>query len=143
MTNLPDRILFYDGECGFCARNVQEILRLDPKGLVYFAALQGETAKALLPDTLRQVDSLGTLVYARRSKESATHELFTRSAALEKILGDLNRLAVLRTALWVAPRVISDFIYNLVARNRTRISKLLKQSFCTLPQEGEEARFLP
>src|SRR5688500_17962912 len=46
-TALP--IVFYDGDCGMCTQSVDLILRADRRNVFWFAPLQGETARELLP----------------------------------------------------------------------------------------------
>lgn len=131
----PGKILFYDGECGFCNRSVQTALRADKKGELRFAPLQGETAVRTLPESLRQPDQLGTMVLF-----DADGTIKTRSdAALEvaRTLGGLWKTLLIGRIL---PRPFRDGIYNFIARNRQRLPS---QKACDLPDAETRRRFLP
>ena len=53
-------ILVYDGDCGFCARSVQFVLQHDRRGIVRFAARDGDAGRALRErHALQAVESLG------------------------------------------------------------------------------------
>lgn len=45
INNIPDKILFYDGDCVFCNASVQFALKHRKKNSIYFSALQSELAK--------------------------------------------------------------------------------------------------
>src|SRR4051812_37486572 len=48
MTDAPVPVLFFDGECGLCNRVVRLLLRLDTRGRLRFAPLQGPVAQDYL-----------------------------------------------------------------------------------------------
>lgn len=109
-------ILFYDGDCGLCHRAVLFTLKRDRKGLFAFAPLQGETVATLLDEASRAAlpDSL-----VLREPEG---ELRVKSAAVVALLKRLGFFwRVLGGALWIIPRPIRDFGYDLVAKVRHRL----------------------
>lgn len=113
-------VVFYDGECGMCARTVQWLLARDRKGKFHYAPLQGETAHAL-PAHLRQLDALDTLVVAHLAEDGSVHQLATHSTAVITIGSELGgrwrRLARIAALL---PRSLRDFIYRQIAKRRHR-----------------------
>ena len=137
-------ILFIDGHCVLCQRAAGWVARHDRHGRVALAALQGATARRLLPAALREpmvpareageepaarrgaADSRGTLSRQHpRSPGSLVWRtgdgrLRTRSAALLAVavaLGGWYRAAAL---LWLVPRPLRDALYLSVARRRRR-----------------------
>jgi predicted DCC family thiol-disulfide oxidoreductase YuxK len=44
----PKRIVFYDGECGFCNRTVAFVLKKQKGNAIYFTALQTAIRQAFL-----------------------------------------------------------------------------------------------
>jgi predicted DCC family thiol-disulfide oxidoreductase YuxK len=123
-------VVFFDGECLFCNRMVALIARLDARSCLFFAPLQGETARAVLPTEV--VAKLEAVVFYQNGRWLAGSD-----AALAALLwvGGLGRL--LGKLLGVVPRAVREAIYALIARNRRRIL-----GSCPLPQGGK-AHFLP
>lgn len=128
-------VLLYDGSCGFCSTAVQFVLRHDHLGTLRFAALQspfGERALAQHSE-LRGVDSAVWVDLARG-------QVLTRSAAglrVARYLGGLWRLALL---LWVVPRPIRDWVYDLIARHRHLLAG--EATHCLVPAPDVRHRFL-
>lgn len=130
-------ILFYDGDCGLCHRAVLFTLKRDRKDAFAFAPLQGETVKTLLdegaraqlPDSLVLREPEGRLLV----KSSAVVALLKRLGLFWKVLGG---------ALWIIPRPLRDFGYDLVAKIRHRLFKK-PDSACPIVPKGLRERFLP
>ena len=127
-------ILFYDGECGLCARSVQWCLNHDRRGRVRYAALQGETYAAL--NVADKPADLGSVLLWERGR------LLERSDA---VLGLLRHVG----GIWpfvggfcrLVPRPLRDAVYRFIARRR--LAWFGDARGCRLPRAGENARFLP
>ena len=133
-----DPILLYDGECGFCAANVQFILRHDPGGRLRFAPLQGAFATAVRArhPELQGVDSM---VWVDPASGGDSERVFARSAAAlraARYLGGFWRLAL---AAALIPRTIRDAAYDFIARHR---HQLAGGETCLVPAPDVRARFL-
>ena len=130
---LPERIVLFDGVCGFCNHTVDFLLQRDSAGLLMFAPLQGTTAARLIPTDVR--DRLNTMAYYRQG------EVFYRTAAVVQILRDLGGLwAGLGTLLWLIPGPIRDIGYRCVSVVRYRLFG--KHESCRMPTAEERDRFL-
>lgn len=119
-------VLFFDGDCGFCSASIRRVLRLDKRGCVFFAPLQGELARKL-GLAYHAAESGGTMVLLRESDGA----LFTRTDALlelARLLGWPWRLA--RVAA-VIPRRWRDGVYQAIADHRRTLSG--KNPACQLP----------
>ncbi|HEU5358149.1 MAG TPA: DUF393 domain-containing protein, partial [Gemmatimonadales bacterium] len=87
-------LLLYDGDCGFCARQVRFLLRHDRRKALRFAPLGGPTARGVLErhpelagvDSLMWVDDLGGAQERVRVRSEAV-------LAVAAYLGGLWRLA--------------------------------------------------
>lgn len=161
-------ILLYDGVCGLCNRLVQFILRRDPAGVFRFASLQSAVAERVLARHgvgARQLETVYVLVDAELPEE----RLLAQSDAVIFILRQLGR-AELRSAgppraavptqakatptpttgttVWrvgavllnMTPRVIRDWGYGMIARNRYRMFG--RYDTCPMPSEETRDRFL-
>jgi predicted DCC family thiol-disulfide oxidoreductase YuxK len=125
-------IVFFDGVCGLCNSFVDRLMRWDRKGVLRFAALQGDTAKKCLPPAHRAMD---TLVYMDG------HDTHTRSDAALRILLRLGGAWTLLRPLFLIPRPMRNAVYDLIARNR--YSWFGKRATCRLPTPAERDRILP
>lgn len=127
-------VVFYDGDCGLCARSIQFVIGKDKEGIFRFAPLQGETAKRLIgepegkPDTWTLILLDETGVYDR-----STGAL--RILQLTKWGGFLPRLAL------AVPLFIREGVYRLVAKVRYRIWG--HADSCAVPTPEQRLRFLP
>lgn len=135
----PDLVL-YDGVCGLCHRLVRWLLRLDRRGRLRFAPLQGPTAAPILArhPELAAIDSV-VFVHRAGSTDETTA---VRSAS---VLGALRALGgiwgVIAALLRVIPRPVLDALYDAVARRRYRWFGRFET--CRLPTAAETHRLLP
>ena len=113
-------ILVYDGDCAFCSRSVQFILRHDRQRAVRFAAREGVAGRAVRQrhPALLQVDSLIWV----ESLDGRERPLVRSESVLAiatylgggfALLGSLGRLF---------PRALRDFGYDAIARYRRRLA---------------------
>jgi predicted DCC family thiol-disulfide oxidoreductase YuxK len=130
----------YDGECGLCNMCVRFLLRIDRKGLMRFAPLQGPTAQAILRSRrlpTKDFDSLTLIPDFPRS--DGPH--YVRTEGGLRVLGEIG--GVWRVVSWlrVVPRGLRDPLYTLVARMRYRLFGEYRPRPLARPEW--EARFLP
>jgi predicted DCC family thiol-disulfide oxidoreductase YuxK len=128
-------ILLYDGSCGFCNTTVQLVLRHDRRGTLRFAAIQSAFSERVLTQhsELRRVDSVIWV-------DPVKGQVLTRSEAALRVaayLGGIWRLALI---LWIVPRPIRDWAYDLVARHRHLL--IGKAAQCLVPSPDVRHRFL-
>ncbi len=126
-------ILFYDGDCGLCARAVQWVLKRDARGDFRFAPLQGTTYASLDRERPRDVSTMVLL--------DGT-ELLTESDAALRIARRVGGLwGALATIGGIVPRSLRNAIYRAVAKRRHRWFG--HADACRLATAEERARFLP
>jgi predicted DCC family thiol-disulfide oxidoreductase YuxK len=132
-------LVLYDGVCGLCDRVVQLLLGEDREGLLRFAPLQGETARAFTgaPDALDP--TLGTIVFVSE-RATGARATFMRSEAVLRILDTLGGFWRVVSWLRVVPRPLRDAVYDWVARHR--YAWFGRYAECPVPASGMRARFL-
>ncbi len=111
-------LLLFDGDCAFCARSVQFILRRDRRGTLRFASRSGLTARDLESrhPSLVGVDSLVWV-----DGEGSTERVLVRSDAAFAVARYLGGpWAAMAAVGAVIPRPLRDAAYDVVARNRKR-----------------------
>ena len=132
--SLKVKIVFFDGYCSLCNNSVDWLMRIDKKGKLKFASLQGDTAKQFLGIN-RNLSDLDSVIYLNENKR------FERSSAVLNILADIGGPLAIFQIFLIVPQFIRDFVYKLVARNRYRIFG--KRDTCRLPSPEERERLLP
>jgi len=122
-------VVLFDGICGLCNASVTLLIRLDKKKILKYSALQGEYAKTLaLP-----VD-MDNIVFVMEGK------LYYKSTAILKIVRSLGGIWVFVNIFYIIPRVMRDFIYDIIAKYRYHIFG--KMESCRMPNSEEKSRFI-
>lgn len=129
---MTQRILFYDGDCGFCNRSVQLVLNHATHGSIHFAPLQSPFATSFFQEKGFPLPDLST-VYFWDGKN-----LSNRSTAALKIARHLKWYFQLTRIGWLLPRFIRDGIYNWIAKRRMSLAN----AQCLLPTAEQRELFL-
>ena len=133
-TETTEPLVLYDGTCGLCDRSVQMILRHDRAGRFRFAAQQSDFAQGVMERHGLAADALSTVVLIHDGKA------YTRSDAVLRIAGGMDRPWPALSVFRFVPRSIRDVVYRMVARSRYRI--VGRADACMLPPPEVRARFL-
>ncbi len=128
------RIILFDDMCTLCSKYVQLVITRDSKGVFKFASLQSETGQQLRRRHGMDPEHITTMVLIEGN------QIFTQSDAALRIARHLDGLWKAAVVLWVFPRPIRNWVYQLVARNRYRWFG--KRETCWLPSPTVESRFL-
>lgn len=128
-----NRIVLFDGDCNFCDKSVQFIIKRDPRNVFTFASQQSETGKILLK--LYDIpDYIDSMVLIENSK------VHLKSSAALHIAKQLNGLWKFAYLFMIVPRPIRDFVYDKFAENRYKWFG--KKQVCTIPSPEMRKRFL-
>ena len=106
--------MFFDGDCGFCHRWVQLVVKHDHDGRAFrYAPRKGETFRSLAAVERREALPSSILVL------TAEGQILTRSSAvlhiLDRLGGGWRLMAVVGR---MAPAGIRDIVYGFIARVR-------------------------
>ena len=134
-----ERIVFYDGLCGFCDVSIQWLLAHDTDKKLRFAPLQGETARAMKnrhPEIPENLDSILFLEISEGSEKLTWHS--SAAFAIASVLpSPWSWLRVFR----ILPRFFTDFCYQTFARYRYYVWG--RKESCRIPSPAERMLFLP
>lgn len=133
-----ERLVLFDGVCGFCEGFVQWLLARDPEGRLRFAPLQGEVAQRLRVRHPEIPAGYETIVYVEALGDG--ERIYLRTAAIVAVCRALARPPFWLGALAVLPTGPADRVYGLFVRVRYRIFG--KRDACRVPTPEERARFL-
>ncbi|WP_284140777.1 MULTISPECIES: DCC1-like thiol-disulfide oxidoreductase family protein [unclassified Virgibacillus] len=128
-----ERIILFDGDCHFCDKSVQFILKRDPKGYFKFASLQSKVGKRI-KIALQIPESIDSFLFI----DGTTY--YTKSTAALRVSGKLKGIWKLGILFLVIPVPIRDFLYDQFAKRRYRWFG--KKKACRLPSKEMQQRFL-
>lgn len=131
---ISKKIVFFDGHCSLCNSLVDHLMKLDSKGELNFASLQGQTAKEILANQVVLSSDPTAIVYFRSGS------IYAKSSAVFHILSDIGGLWKVTGILEAVPVSIRDPIYDWVAKNRYKWFG--KTDSCRRPTASEEGRLL-
>lgn len=128
-----NNIILFDGECNFCDRSVQFIIKRDSKAVFKFAALQSDAGKEIvrkfnIPSNIDSVILVDNNHY------------YIKSTAALRISKKFTGAWSLLYCLVIFPSSLRDFFYDFVARNRYKWFG--KKDSCMLPSPEIRKRFL-
>lgn len=126
-------IVFFDGECGVCNFWVQWILERDKKDQFMFASLQSDFGQKFLRERDLETKQFNTL-YLWKPK----HYYLIKSRAVLEIASLLGGIYKISMVGKVFPKFISDQVYDMVSRNRMKISA----QKCFLPDQHQKKKFV-
>lgn len=130
----PQSTVLFDGVCNLCNSSVRWIIARDRQNAHRFASLQSEAgrralrdagAPASMPDSIVLIDHAG---------------VHTRSTAALRIARRLGFPWCLAVVGWVIPRILRDWLYDFIARNR--YAWFGRRESCMVPTPDLRRRFL-
>jgi predicted DCC family thiol-disulfide oxidoreductase YuxK len=109
-------LLFYDGDCSFCARWVARVMRADTMHRTRIAQRQGRTFQrvgAVFPEGVKAE----SVVLVKR-RPDGHEDFFIRSTAIRKLIDGLPSFRFFALVLHVVPTPLSDLGYIIIAHLR-------------------------
>lgn len=126
------KLVFYDGECGFCNRIVQFVLNNSNDSNLKFCALQSSTAQQFIQTLgIKKID-FSTFYYWNGNC------IYSKSEAFFRLCKELNRPISFLRMFAVLPKNLTDWIYDLIAKNR----KKMLENYCVIPSNEQRNRFV-
>jgi predicted DCC family thiol-disulfide oxidoreductase YuxK len=127
-------LIVFDGECGFCSKDIDFVLRHDTKALFRFTPAQSELGTALMRHYGFKTDNYETSLLIENGVA------YPRSDGVLRVLHLLGGAAGTAAYLRFIPRLLRDGVYDLVARNRMKIAG--RRQTCRTPTPEERGRFI-
>ncbi|MBD3108814.1 DUF393 domain-containing protein [Bacillus sp. AGMB 02131] len=128
-----NKIILFDGDCNFCNKSINFIIKRDSKNLFKFARLQGVIGKSLLNQHNLKSD-LSSLILIDNKK------VYDKSSAVLNILKSLGSFYALLYLFIFVPKPLRDFLYSLFAKYRYKFWG--SSDFCLLPSLEISKKFL-
>ncbi|MDQ0595085.1 putative DCC family thiol-disulfide oxidoreductase YuxK [Chryseobacterium ginsenosidimutans] len=126
-------IVFFDGDCGFCNFWVQWILERDKKDKFLFSSLQSDFGQKFLSERGLETKQFNTLYLLK-----SDGKYLMKSQAVLEIANLLGGIYSFLKIGYLLPRSLSDKIYDMVSRNRKKISA----QKCFLPDQHQRKKII-
>jgi len=130
----PVKIILFDGICNLCNGFVQFVIKRDTEKRFKFASLQSDFGQDFLKK--HGLDAIKYSSFILLEGEN----YYTQSTATLRIMKALPSMRFTGKLLQYCPRVIRDFFYRLIAKNRYLLFG--KKEKCLLPTPELKERFL-
>jgi len=130
------KIVFFDGVCNFCNVTVDFVWTRNKRRDLYYTSLQSDIAKEKLLKRGVIDINLRTIYY------DDGYRVYQKSQAIFMILTNLDGIfyPLLGKVALTIPRIISDYLYDIISKNRYTI--MGKRDSCRIPSIEEEEYFL-
>ena len=125
-------IVFYDGNCGFCNRVVQFILKYEKNRTLFFSAIESSFAKKFFKESGIFEAEINTFYFYENGKFHKRSKAMIQLSKFLKFPLSLFRLLV------IIPPFARDAAYRFIAKRRRKIGG----DFCILAEEYQLERFL-
>jgi predicted DCC family thiol-disulfide oxidoreductase YuxK len=132
-------IVLYDGVCGLCNRLTRFLLKHDHNDRLRFAPLQSDFASSILRKHNVSASDLDS-VYVVTDLGQPNEQVLARSDAILHLFSEIGGVWRAGELAKIIPRVVRDWVYNLVGRNRYRVFG--KYDVCPVPDERDKEKFL-
>ena len=129
---IAEPLIVFDGHCVLCSANARFVLRHDRKHHFRLTTGQSETGRAVQRHF--SVDADATIIVVEGGRA------LVRSDAMLAIAHGLGWPWRAAALFRLAPRILRDPVYNLVARNRYRWFG--RRETCWLPDPADADRIL-
>jgi len=136
MEGIPEnkKIILFDGVCNLCDSSVQYIIKNDKKDIFRFVALQSELGQKIIKyiGVNSTVDSI--ILYIPKIA------YYTKTDAVLLIAKELSGSVSILCYLIYTPKVIKNYIYDFIAKNRYKWYG--KKESCMIPTPAILNKFL-
>ena len=127
-------IIVFDGVCNFCNASVNFIIRNESGDRLKFTPSQSKMGEFLLNRYDVLMDASNTLLFIENG------QVYKKSRAALKIAAYLKKPINWMTIFSYIPKPLSDFCYDLIAKNRYRLFGRTEE--CMVPSADLRKRFL-
>ena len=129
-----ERVILFDGVCKLCNAWTRFIIRHDHEHLFRLASVQSPAGQRLLEYFDMPTTTFDTMLYVEGDRA------FEKSDAFLRIVVQLGWPWKLLAVARLCPRVVRDWCYDRIARNRYTIFGRYDQ--CVLPSSDHEQRLM-
>lgn len=126
-------IIFYDGDCGFCNRWVQWVLKHDHHNRFLFSSLQSPFGQQFLTERGISNQSFDSIFLWKPNEFYLIEYQAVLKIAIT--LGGIYSIALVGKLI---PETIGNHIYRIISKNRKRLSN----NYCYVPTKEQRKKFI-
>ena len=127
-------ILIYDGDCGFCNKTIMFVARNDKNNSFKFISSLSEFGtKLLLKYKIKGLEKATIILVENES------EVYIKSTAIRKVLLKIPSYKIFGYLMFLFPKKLSDYVYDLISKNRKLI---IKYNICEIPTAEIQKKFI-
>jgi predicted DCC family thiol-disulfide oxidoreductase YuxK len=126
-------LVLFDGVCHLCNRSVKFLIKRDKNGVLHYAALQSEYAKARIKKAGIPEPIPDGVILIEKDR------FYLESDAMLRSLHHLGAFWKILSFLKILPHWLRQFFYRRIAKNRYRWFG--RYDACVLPEPGWKYRF--
>ena len=134
MISSSKSVILFDGVCNFCNASINFVIDHDPDKKFQFASLQSDFGQTILREHSRNLSDFDSVILLQNGQLLIKSE--AAFAIAKQLSGAWAGLAIFR----ILPTVITDFFYELIAKNRYKIFG--KTESCRMPTPDIKERFI-
>ena len=127
-------VVCFDGVCGICNEWVDFLIKKDPSRTLRYCPLQNEKIHDVLMSQGIDPTKLETIVFLKKGKA------YIKSDGALEILRTISFMPWLVNLAFIAPKVLRNIVYDIIAKNRYHILK--PKESCRVPSVEEKDLFL-
>ena len=124
-------IVFYDAYCVLCDSSIIWLIENDKNNILQFSHLKSDIALSKIKNT-ENSDTVSIL--------TSNGEILQKSDAVIFLLTLLKKYVILKSIIQITPKVIRDFFYDIIAKNRYKWFG--KYESCKIPKSEWKSKFL-
>jgi predicted DCC family thiol-disulfide oxidoreductase YuxK len=111
--------IIYDGDCGFCNKTVMFTANNDKKNNFKFVSSLSEFGtKLLLKHNMKGLEKTTIILVENEN------EIYIKSVAIRKVLLKIPSYKMIGYLMFLFPKKLSDYTYDLVSKNRKEIIQI-------------------
>lgn len=126
--------IIFDGKCGFCNKAIIFIVRNDKNNNFQFVSNLSVFGINLL--SKHQIRGLEKSTIILIEKDEG---IYSKSVAIRKILLKIPFYKLFGYLMFLFPKRLSDYVYDLISKNRKLI---IKNNICEIPNSEIRKKFI-
>ncbi len=128
---MKDLVILYDTDCGFCDWTRDIIEKYDRDNLFEFIAITSTEASDLAQQHNETIDQKNPESFVLCDR--ATSHWYTKSSAGHEIARRCYGILYIGSCiLTITPRFVADYVYTLIAQNRSKLGPLVGRKTCKI-----------
>ena len=130
------KLILFDGVCNLCNSSVWYVIQRDKKNRFMFAPLQSKAGKQIIQKFNIDTSEVDSILLYNPEKETIHY----KSRAALKVASQLGFPINLLTIFLIVPKVIRNWVYDFIAKNRYKWFG--KKDACMIPTPELKSKFL-